>query len=157
MSKELDDLRAVAEHAIAERDDLRARVAQLEAERDRLRGDCEEAWKHVDLMRRHDEQLLAQSEKYRAQRDSWKQACVDRRWAVLVDSLPNRARNILARAGIDSMEALLTRSAFYLLSLRGFGETSLGHVEQALARHGLALRGEEPEASPPGLDRPGTG
>jgi hypothetical protein len=58
-----------------------------------------------------------------------------------------RVRGALVRAGILTLGRLLETSPAQLLELRNFGHASLRQVREALARHGLYLRGDEPECA----------
>jgi prophage regulatory protein len=58
--------------------------------------------------------------------------------------LPPLIRNRLAKAGIISLEDLLSRSERALLRIPLFGRTSLREVEAALVRHGLQLVTDRP-------------
>lgn len=61
-----------------------------------------------------------------------------------------RLRNCLVRVGIETVGDLVTKTPAQLYEIPNFGERSLGLLREKLARHGLALRGEE--ASPFELD-----
>jgi prophage regulatory protein len=58
--------------------------------------------------------------------------------------LPSLIRSRLAKAGVTSLEDLLSRSERALLHIPLFGRTSLREVEAALARHGLRLTTDRP-------------
>lgn len=53
-----------------------------------------------------------------------------------------RARRGLRVAGISSVGQLVEKHSEELLSIKNFGYTTLGQVREALAMHGLTLRGE---------------
>ena len=55
--------------------------------------------------------------------------------------LAKPAHRALARAGIDSLEALAARSEAELAALHGLGATGVLALKAALAARGLALRG----------------
>jgi hypothetical protein len=59
-------------------------------------------------------------------------------------AFPVRIRGALGRAGITTIGRLLETSAAQLLEMRNFGHTSLQQLREALAKHGLFLRGEGP-------------
>jgi DNA-directed RNA polymerase alpha subunit len=61
-------------------------------------------------------------------------------------AFPTRTRGVLRRAGIRSVRQLLDTSADELLRTKNFGHKSLVQLREALARHGLYLRGDGPPA-----------
>ena len=56
--------------------------------------------------------------------------------------LPTRIVSALEDAGIKSAAGLARRTAGSLLELDGIGEKAVGEIAEALATHGLALKGE---------------
>ena len=70
--------------------------------------------------------------------------------SVLDLEMPVRATNLLETAGIITVGALVEQSAADLLELRNCGQTTLRDIRDALARKGLALRGEQVEGEPHG-------
>jgi hypothetical protein len=63
--------------------------------------------------------------------------------------LSSRPYNALERNGVETVEALCSRSRDELSLLRGVGETIIAEIENALANRGLSLRTAETVAQEP--------
>ena len=55
------------------------------------------------------------------------------RFTIDALNLPSRVRNALVRAGITTLEDLAALDDYELLTIRGFGMTSLAQVRERLA------------------------
>ena len=80
------------------------------------------------------------------------------RYTIDALNLPSRVRNALVRAGITALEDLATLGDYELLTIRGFGMTSLAQVRERLAvwqRDHLPGEPVVPEKAPDASDEPG--
>src|SRR3989344_1183790 len=69
-------------------------------------------------------------------------------------SLGIRSYHILKRVDIDTVGDLVKKTEDELLCIPNFGKSALEDVMEALAEHGLALRGEELPVTPSEQPRP---
>ncbi len=99
-----------------------ARLAELHEELSEVREDCKRMSAQIALLRRGPGTA------------TWEEFC---------SRLSVRTYNALHRAGIRSLEDLLSRSARDLVSVRGFGVKCLEDVRSALEIIGCRLAGDE--------------